>query len=58
MKKVTLIIPEYLFNFYKKVGQTAGGLSPEKAMSDALYKLAGELSLNAIHKQEDRKSVV
>ena len=54
MKKVTLIIPEDLFNFYKKVGQTAGGLSPEKAMSDALYKLAGELSLNAIHKQETK----
>lgn len=52
MKKVTLMIPEYLFDFYSKVGQKAGGLSPEKVMSDALYKLAGELSLNVIHKQE------
>lgn len=51
MKKVTLFVPEYLFVFCEKVGKTAGGLSPEKVMSDALFKLAGELSLNAIHKQ-------
>lgn len=50
MKKVTLTVPEYLFNFYQKVGIEAGGISPEKVMSDALFKLAGELSLNAINK--------
>ena len=52
MKKVTLTLPEYLFDFYKEVGTKAGGLSPEKVMSDALFKLAGELSLNAIHKEK------
>lgn len=50
MKQVTLTVPEYLFDFYQKVGIAAGGLSPEKVMSDALFKLAGELSLNAINK--------
>jgi len=43
---------ESLYNFYKKVGQQAGGLSPEKVMSDALFKLAGELALNALHKNQ------
>ena len=52
MKKVTLLVPEYLFDFYEKVGKTAGGLSPEKVMSDAIFKLAGELSFNAIYKEK------
>lgn len=52
MKKVTLVIPEYLFHFYEKVGKRAGGLSPEKVMSDALFKLAGELFLNAINREK------
>ena len=45
MKQITLTMEESLYNFYKKVGQQAGGLSPEKVMSDALFKLAGELAL-------------
>jgi len=53
MKKITLTIPEYLFTFYEKVGKQAGGISAEKVMSDALFKLAGELSLNALHKKMD-----
>ena len=52
MKKVTITVPDYLFTFYEKVGQQAGGIPVEKVMSDALYKLAGELSLNAIDKQK------
>ncbi len=52
MKEVTIKIPEYLFGFYEKVGEQAGGIAPEQVMSDALFKLAGELSLNAIHKKE------
>ena len=50
MKKVTLKIPEYLYVFYKQVGDNAGGLSPEKVMADSLFKLAGELSHHAIEK--------
>ena len=52
MKQITLTMEESLYNFYKKVGQQAGGLSPEKVMSDALFKLAGELALNALHKNQ------
>mgnify|MGYP000993260354 CR=1 FL=1 len=49
MKKVTITIDDYLYEFYKKVGESAGGIRPEKVMADALLKLAGELSLNALH---------
>lgn len=52
MKKVTLKIPDYVFAFYAEVGNKAGGLPAEKVMADALFKLAGELSLNAIDKQQ------
>lgn len=52
IKKVTIAVPDYVFTFYEKVGKQAGGISVEKVMSDALFKLAGELSLNAIDKQK------
>lgn len=49
MKEVTIQIPEYLYEFYRKVGQQAG-LPVERVISDTLFKLAGELSLEALHK--------
>ena len=52
MKKVTIAVPDYLFAFYEKVGKQAGDISAEKVMADALFKLAGELTLNAIDKQK------
>ena len=52
MKEITNTMDDYLYNFYSRVGETAGGIPPEKVMADALFKLAGELSLNAIHKKE------
>ena len=60
MKKVTITIDDYLYEFYKKVGENAGGLRPKKVMSDALFKLAGELSLgelslNVIKEKNKRK---
>ena len=51
MREVTLKIEDFLYDFYRKIGQQAGGPSPENVMSDALFKLAGELSLNALHKK-------
>ena len=51
MKQVTLMVEDYLYEFYRKVGINAGGIKPEKVMSDALFKLAGELSLNALDKK-------
>ena len=55
MKQITLTMEESLYNFYKMGGQQAGGLSPETVMSDALFKLAGELALNALHKNQKRQ---
>lgn len=56
MKLVIISVENYLYEFYRKVGQSAGGLSAEQVMSDALLKLAGELSLGAISKSKDHKS--
>lgn len=51
MKKVMIIIDDYLYQFYKKVGENGGGIKPEKVMEDVLFKLAGELSLNELNKK-------
>lgn len=56
MKTVTIKIDDYLYEFYKKVGENAGGINPEKVMADALFKLAGELSLNAMDEKIKRKA--
>ena len=48
MKKVTLILDDYLYEFYKKIGENAGQHSPEKVMEDVLFRLAGELSVDAV----------
>ena len=50
MKSVTLNVPEYVYEFYRKVGLVAG-IPAEQVMSDSLFKLAGELSLNALEKK-------
>ncbi len=49
-KQVTLFVDDAVYAFYAKVGQAAG-LPAEKVMSDALFKLAGELSLQALDKK-------
>lgn len=51
MKELTIEIPDYLYEFYQKIGQQAN-VSTEQVVSETLFKLAGELSLNAIHKKE------
>ena len=51
MKEVTITMEEYLYAFYKKIGQNAGGRSAEAVMADALFRLAGELSCEAISKK-------
>ncbi len=51
MKELTIQIPDYLYEFYQKIGQQAN-VSTEQVVSETLFKLAGELSLNAIHKKE------
>ena len=49
MEKVTITADSAVYEFYRKVGLSAGGLPPEQVMADALFKLAGELSLHALH---------
>ena len=51
MEKVTITVDSAVYKFYRKVGLSAGGLPPEQVMADALFKLAGELSLQALHKR-------
>lgn len=41
MKKVTVQVEDYLYEFYRKVGQQAGGIPVEQVMGDVLFKLAG-----------------
>ena len=48
MKMVTIRMEDFLYDFYEKVGRQAN-LPPEPVMADALFKLAGELSLHALH---------
>ena len=50
MKEAVLPVEEFLYAFYEKVGQQAGGSPAEQVMEDALFKLAGELSLQAMER--------
>ncbi len=47
MTQVTLLLEPSVALFYTHIAQTAG-VSLEQLLSDALFKLAGELSLEAI----------
>lgn len=51
MKTVTLTVDDALYIFYEKVGRNCG-IPAEKVMADALFKLAGELSLQALQKRK------
>ena len=41
MEKVTITVDSAVYEFYRKVGLSAGGLPPEQVMADALFKLTG-----------------
>ena len=47
MTQVTLLLEPSVALFYSRVAQAAG-IPIEKVLSDALFKLAGELSLEAL----------
>ena len=47
MTQVTLLLEPAAALFYTRIAQSAG-LPLEKVLSDALFKLAGELSLEAL----------
>ena len=48
--KVTLEVEELLLDFYRKIGANVGK-TPEQVMTDALFRVAGEMSLEAIAKK-------
>ena len=47
MTQVTLVLEPTVALFYTRIAQSAG-ISFEQVLSDALFKLAGELSLEAL----------
>ncbi len=49
METVTLILDPATAGFYRELARRAG-VSLEQALADALFKLAGELSLQALHR--------
>ena len=51
MNPVTLLLDSTLIDFYSKIALSAG-LTLEQVLQDALFKLAGELSLEALHSRE------
>ena len=52
MTQVTLLLEPALALFYTRVAQNAG-VSLEQVLTDALFKLAGELSLEAMHNNKE-----
>ncbi|MGI6161224.1 MAG: hypothetical protein ACOYJD_04260 [Christensenellales bacterium] len=55
MRKITIMLDDYLYEFYRRVGENAGDLEPEQVIVDALFKLAGELSLNSMKEKIEEK---
>ena len=49
MEAITLILDPATAAFYRALARRAG-VSLEQALADALFKLAGELSLHALHR--------
>jgi hypothetical protein len=49
MASITIQIDPATENFYRRVAKAAG-LPLERVLSDALFKLAGELALEALHR--------
>ena len=50
MTQVTLLLDPAVVHFYSQVA-SAAGIPLEQVLRDALFKLAGELSLEALHKK-------
>lgn len=54
MEEIILTLDSATARFYRAVALSAG-LPVEQVLSDALFKLAGELSLQAIASNQNRK---
>ena len=44
MQKVQITLEDLVYDFYKKIGEAAGGRCPEQVMADALFRFAGALA--------------
>jgi len=55
MKTVILRVEDYLYEFYRKIGENAGGMETERVMEDALFRLAGGLSVQAAKEKKEKK---
>ena len=53
MTEVTLLLEPSVALFYSRVADSAG-VSLERVLSDALFKLAGELSLEALQQNNTK----
>ena len=53
MKQLTITIDDFLYDFYRKIGNNVGK-TPEKTIEDALFRLAGELAMEAISKKRNK----
>ncbi len=53
LPRFTVTLDDTTARFYERVGQSAG-LPTEQVLSDALFKLAAELSLEALAKKKPR----
>lgn len=51
MKQVTLLLEPAVIRFYSLIAERVG-ISLEQVLADALFKLAGELSLESLRKTE------
>ena len=56
MTQVTLLLEPSVARFYSRIAATAG-LPLEQVLSDALFKLAGELSLQALECTETNEPI-
>lgn len=50
MKQLTIALEDFLYDFYRKIGNNVGKTT-EQTIEDALFRLAGELAMEAISKK-------
>lgn len=48
MKRVTIEIEDFVYEFYEKVGEQAGQIPVEQVLVDAVYKMLTDLTEGAL----------
>ena len=57
MTPVTILLDTTVVSFYRRLADTVE-LPLEQVLSDALFKLAGELSLEALRREESSRNAL